>query len=164
LTQEHALELFNYEPDSGLLVWKIAHGIHGRTPAGTVAGTRGQRGVLIVRVGGKNYLVHRVIWLIVKGAWPKKGIDHKDLDPGNNKWDNLRECTQSQNSTNCRAKRQNKFGIKGAYWSERDKSWSSKITVKRQLINLGTFKTAEDAHAAYMRAALKYFGEFARAA
>ena len=51
---------------------------------------------------GKRYrlLMHRVIWAWHNGCFPTMEIDHIDLDPTNNRIENLREVTQSENMRN----------------------------------------------------------------
>ena len=51
----------------------------------------------------------------------------------------------------------NKSGVKGVYWSEREQRWIAKITVKRKSITIGRFRTLEDAAKAREEAEEKYF-------
>jgi hypothetical protein len=92
------------------------------------------------------------------GKFPEQEIDHIDGDGTNNRWENLREATRAQNNANCRG--YNKCGIKGVY--QRGPSWIAQISPNGgRSIHLGCFRTPEEAHAAYLAAAHKYFGEFA---
>jgi len=68
-----------------------------------------------VRINGKKYLLHRVVWALAHGRWPGSGmqVDHIDRDTRNNHPDNLREVTASQNQRNRSA---NKItGLYGVY-------------------------------------------------
>ena len=73
---------------------------------------------------------------------------------------NLREADQTQNNANMRRTSRNTSGFKGV--SKIDAGWGAWIKVKGKSKNLGTFKSAETAHAAYVSAATSAFGAFAR--
>jgi hypothetical protein len=110
---------------------------------------------------------HRLAWVYVHGSIPDgMEIDHKDCDPTNNRLDNLRLATSSQQKQNKRVQSNNRAGLKGAYYHacRTGKKWRSQIKVGQRLIFLGYFHTAEEAHEAYAAAAAEHFGEFARVA
>lgn len=114
-------------------------------------------------VRGRFYRRYRVAWLIQRGEWPKGLIDHKDGDPSNDRWANLREASNAQNAWNVGAHRTNKLGVKGVH--KRDNgTYRAFISEGGKSKSLGTFGTAEDAHAAYRREAKKSRGQFERAA
>jgi hypothetical protein len=147
ITYARVHELLRYDPESGLLFWRVD-----RPPvsAGDVAGCRDV--YVLVCVERKLYGAHRIIWFMVTGRWPHQ-IDHCDGDGLNNRWANLRSCTTSENQQNQRAVRKNNpSGVTGAFWDKRDKRWFSHIYVNRKQIYLGTFESAEAAHAAYIAA------------
>lgn len=160
LTQELAKELFEYR-DDGVLIWKKARSNVVRV--GSVAGLLSPNGRFVVSINRKLYYSHRVIFLWHHGYMPK-GVDHDDLNPLNNRIDNLRACNQSENMGNKGKNKNNTSGYKGVYWNKNAKRWHAQITKNRKSIHLGYFKTAEEAHAAYCKAATEIFGEFARAA
>lgn len=87
-------------------------------------------------------------------------VDHIDRNKLNNQRSNLRAATQSQNSANAKVSKNNVAGIKGIRLRHNGR-WQSVIKVNWKLLCLGTFDTAEEAHAAYREAAEFYFGEFA---
>lgn len=106
-----------------------------------------------------------MIWAVVKGEWPPHEIDHKDTNTFNNRIGNLRKATRSKNHMNKTTGNKNKtHPLKGAYFDKRRGKWFSQIMINRKGRRLGTFVTAEEAHAAYVQAAAETFGEFARAA
>ena len=96
------------------------------------------------------------------GEWCSAVIDHRDGDPSNNRWDNLRRATVSQNNANRRLHRNNKCGFKGVVQNPWGRFIAS-IYKNGRRIHLGMFATPEAAHAAYVAAARELFGEFARA-
>jgi len=84
----------SYNMETGHLTWTA-----GRLK-GQRAGSAGESGRRKIKIAGKTYKEHRIIFLMVMGRFPKEQIDHIDHNPSNNKWDNLRECSNKQNSMN----------------------------------------------------------------
>lgn len=106
---------------------------------------------------GRTILMHRFIMNTPDGMH----TDHKDGNPLNNQKSNLRICTVSENVRNKRGHSKiSKF--KGAYFNKRDQKWFSMIAVNKKLIQLGRFKSEEDAATAYNLAAFLHHGEFAK--
>jgi hypothetical protein len=87
-------------------------------------------------------------------------VDHVDGDGWNNRKSNLRIATPSQNMANSKRPRDNTSGVKGVWQLPNDK-WSAKICVNYKQIHLGVFDTRDAAAAAYIKAARRYYGEFA---
>jgi HNH endonuclease/AP2 domain len=109
------------------------------------------------------YNEHQLAWFYMTGRWPKPTIDHRDGDSTNNRWNNLRQATASQNNANRRRPRNNTSGYKGVYRGRRPGQWRAQIGKNGRTKYLGTFPTRQAAHAAYVAAARKHYGEFARA-
>jgi hypothetical protein len=91
-------------------------------------------------------------------------VDHIHRNKLDNRKSHLRVCTTSENCRNQRMASHNTSGLKGACWSARDKKWRATIGIHGKQKGLGYFDTAEEAHAAYCKAAKLYHGEFARTA
>lgn len=153
ITLERLKEVLEYNPESGVWVWRASSR---RGWAGKVAGSISHWGYIEIRIDGRLYKAQRLAWLYMTGSWPRAGIDHKNLVQTDNRWVNLREATQSQNSANRRVHPKTKSGLKGVY--PNGLRWEARISGKY----LGLFKTPEEAHAAYVVAAKARFGEFAR--
>lgn len=146
-----------YDPDTGLLWWKIyRQGRRMYIPAGCIE----PNGYNVVVFSGRPYKGHILAWVIVKGRWPKRQLDHKDMVRNNNKWTNLRLATRGQNKQNGRCYRNNKAGIKGVF--QQDGRWRADIQYNGKQHYLGLFDTASLAAAAYAKAAKKHHKEFAR--
>jgi AP2 domain len=90
--------------------------------------------------------------------------DHIDGDGLNNKRDNLRQASHSENGWNRRANIGNKSGLKGAQWYPPTQQWRARIAANGKQIHLGYYATAEDAHEAYCRASIDMHGSFGRTA
>lgn len=154
--REQVLALFDYDPLTG---WFTNRFSRGRAKEGERAGSLSGHGYRKICIDYGRYYEHHLAWLIEHGYWPDE-IDHKDGDGNNNAIDNLRECNRTQNNFN-RAANPGESGLKGAYRDHRSLQWYSKIQVRSQVIHLGMFNTAEEAHIAYMEAYDRYADEFA---
>ena len=158
LTAERLRELLNYDPVTGLFHWRV-HRFRRR--AGEQAGGVSAKGRLQIEIGGRCYQAPRLAWLHVTGEWPAGQIDHRDLNPLNNRLDNLREATNGQNAANRRS--WNKHGMKGVTYREGlTKPWMAQIKHNGRVRNLGRFATKEEAHTRYVEEAEKLHGVFAR--
>lgn len=152
--------LFFYEPDTGLLRWKIDRG---SKKAGGPAGSITDRYV-VVGIDYKLYRAHLIIWKMVTGAEPLYQIDHHDTIKSNNKWENLRPATKSQNMANVGLISSNTTGAKGVFWYKASQKWAVQVWKDRKAYFGGYHETLEDARAAARALREKLFGEFAREA
>jgi hypothetical protein len=162
LTADRLKELLDYSPVDGRFRWRPINGMRGHRKGGQIAGWADELGYWHIRVDERLYLAHRLVWLYVYGRWPKDKIDHRDCIAGNDLLYNLREATQKQNCHNARIPKTNTSGFKGV--SRKRNKWRAYIKVEEKQKTLGVFSTPEEAHEAYIKAATKYRGEFARAA
>lgn len=162
LSIERLKQVYLYKPETGEFIRLIPCKSHkGRAKIGEAGGSISGERYRRIGVDGRLYRAHRLAWFYMTGAWPKHGIDHVDLNPENNRWENLRAADQSQNGANTRIRRDNTSGFKGVQKTA-NSTWSAKIWVKGKKHSLGTFRTASEASQAYRIAAEKYFGEYAR--
>lgn len=142
--------ILHYDPLSGIFYRN-----------GKVAGHLSKTGYMVIKIAQRGYFAHRLAWLHMTGKWPEYDIDHVNLIKNDNRWINLREATRSQNCGNQRVRRNNFSGLKGAYRHPTAR-WISHITANGKLYNLGSFATAEAAHAAYVAKSTELFGDFSR--
>lgn len=160
LTVARMLHLFDYQRETGSFVRKV--GVKGRA-AGSVLGSVRRDGYVNASVDGRQYLLHHLVWLMETGELPNgHDIDHEDRNPSNNAAANLRLATRSENNVNSKTPRSSTSGLKGASFDKRLGLWRSTIKKDGRQYYLGSFKTPEMAHGAYVQAAAKLYGEFAR--
>ena len=157
LTQERVREVLDY--DDGILRWKkriSRRGVLGKEPGGTNPG-----GYKFFMLDGRTRLAHRVIFLWHHGYMPKE-IDHADGNKLNNRIENLRPSTKSENCCNRHMRSDNKSGFKGVYWHKDSGKWRAEIGFRGKKTQLGAFACPEDAAKAYAVAALQLHGDFVR--
>lgn len=159
LTQEEARRLLDYNPQTGEFAWRV-NGPNRRI--GRIAGCyNGLRNTHEIRVNRRLYKAHRLAFLWMTGGVPAI-VDHKDANPRNNAWSNLRPATPAENSRNAKRGKNNTSGFKGVSYHRQIDRWCSEIWVNSKKQFLGTFDTREEAAVAYARAAQELHGEFAR--
>lgn len=111
-------------------------------------------------LAGKGYVESRINKKLVKlhqFVTGRKFIDHRDQDPLNNRKNNLRRATQSQQLMN--QKSHSETGFRGV--EKHNKKYAARIKAENKRYFLGTFETKKEAAIAYNKGALKYHGEFA---
>lgn len=141
LTRDQVLAKVRYFKTSGLFRW-VEHRDAWRV--GQIAQRITSKGYVQIYLYGHCYLAHRLAWLVMTGSWPEEEIDHRDGDPMNNKWRNLRPASEGQQRQNIRA-RGNKSGYTGVYWSNRWQTWIAYITVNYRKIYLGSSRNVHEA-------------------
>jgi hypothetical protein len=158
ITQERLKELFDYRED-GIFVRKIA--TSNRVKAGDSAGwvTKGGNYVGIC-VNGKKYLMHRMIFLYHHGYLPKY-IDHIDGNGLNNRIENLREATHSQNLMNVPGRAGTKSGIKNVYWHSKLHKWAVHVKIGEKVKYFGLYEDIELAELVATEVRNKYHKQFA---
>ena len=130
-------ELFEYQ--DGKLINRL-HRLN-QMPSGSVAGHVTKKGYTNIRVDGRMYKAHRLIFLYHHGYIPEI-IDHIDCDRENNRIENLRACTKSQNGMN-RAGAYGKSGVRNVY--QRGGKFQVHIRREGATHYFGTFETVEAA-------------------
>lgn len=157
ITLERAKELLDYDPETGILTWRVSRGCR---RAGALAGSIGAKGYLRIGLDGNDYYAHQIGWLLHYGTWPDDQIDHRNRHEADNSIENLREATTSQNVAYA-PKKSSSSGYRGVYWKKAAGKWCAKIRVRGKMIHIGYFDDAAIAHEAYKSAAIEHFGEFA---
>ena len=154
LTAARLRELLAYDPETGVFTWRMAVGRWGRIPAGSVAGVRSVRGAIVIGIDKKPLYAHRLAVLYVTGNWPSGDVDHRDGNPANNAWNNLRDVLHAVNTENRRRPIKNKAsGLPlGVSIDHRDGAFRADITVAGKCKSLGRHATPDAAHAAYLEA------------
>lgn len=143
-SKEKLHNLFIYT--NGVLIWKKWN-----KPAGySRADNR-----TVITIDNQAYMRSRIIWKMFYDNEPKE-IDHINRNPSDDRIQNLRSVTRSQNMYNTNLRSTNKSGIKGVCFDVKDKKWVASICFNYKTIQLGSFSDIELAIVARKNAELKY--------
>ena len=159
ITQDILKEQLYYDSVTGLFTFKKKKG--GMLP-GSVAGYIQKDGYVAISINGVQYKAHRLAWLYLYGHFPKDHLDHINMKRDDNRINNLRMATRSQNHMNRKAYSNNKLGIKGVHVC--GNRFRALIKKDGKQICLGIYGTAEEARKAYEDASKIMHGEFSRLA
>lgn len=152
---ERLREVFDYDPNSGVLSWKKR--TSNRIKVGAAAVCPSGNGYLKVRLDSVLYYAHRVAYAIANGAIPDGAeIDHINGVRNDNRLCNLRLVSPMDNRHNQGLRVDNKSGVNGVYWSKNACKWLATIGVAREQIYLGCFDSFDDAVAARKAAEVQY--------
>lgn len=149
LTIETLRESLDYDQESGVMTWRK------KCKQGKQAGCKRKDGYVVIRIDDVLYYRHRLAWMYVYGVIPTYTIDHINGMPGDDRLNNLRDVPISINSENQRkaSPRNKSNGFLGV--QRNHGGWQGHITVKGKRILLGTYKTPQEAHEAYLTAKRK---------
>jgi hypothetical protein len=147
LTCARLKAIIDYDPKTGAMTNKVRRSQ--RSGIGDPAGSVNHDGYIRIKIEGRNYMAHRLAWLYVHGTWPAMRVDHRNGNPADNRIRNLRLATNSENRQNLhKAHKNNLSGLLGV--SRNGNNWAATIKINGKRIGLGTYKTAEAAHAVYL--------------
>lgn len=153
-------EAFDYHPD-GYLIRKP----FGRRPrknrlkknAGWIR--QKPKPYIYIQWNKKLWLAHRLIWLWHYDFLPDK-IDHKNKNSLDNRIENLRPASDSQNQSNQFPSKRSKSGIRGVSWHKRSKRWFAQVTF-RKIRTISYHKYKSDAVKWRIEKAKQILGEYA---
>lgn len=147
-------KLLSYCVETGELSWRVARSNF--IKVGDIAGTTSDTcKYKQVSIDGRRYLVHHLVWLLHYGKLPSKEIDHINGNRLDNRVENLREVTRSENNqnrdlANNSSNRTSKY--LGVSWNSQKSKYRATITINYKQYHLGHFDTEEEAHGAYILA------------
>jgi hypothetical protein len=138
ITQKEVRELFKYNKETGILKWRNRGKGRRKT---AIAGNINSKGYIVVCVKGKTYKAHGLIWLGMTGAFPTNQIDHINRIKTDNRWQNLRDISTSQNNRNKGLQKNNTSGVKGVCFNKKTNKWEVYIANNnKKRVYLGLYK------------------------
>lgn len=159
LTFERLKELLHYDPETG--EWRWLTPINKRAKIGDAVGTISVHGYRIITIAGVKYRSSRLAYLYVKGSWPPDEMDHEDRCKLNDRWNNLRVVSRSENALNRDLQSNNFSGARGVHWDNKASKWVAQVKSNGLTHWVGGFDSFDDAVAARDAAATKHHQNFA---
>jgi hypothetical protein len=160
---ERIRECLSYDDVHGGLVWAKVK--TNRVKVGDRAGNLScgyeQIGFRKQGFHDRKVQVHHIVWFLHTGEWPTSPIDHKDMNRQNNRFDNLRLATTSQNGMNKPQQSNNQLGIKNICFDTQKQKY--KVDIKSGGKRFSRrYKSLEDAIEARDTILSIYHGDYAR--
>lgn len=143
--------------DNGTLRYAVSIGSR---KAGDATGSMGCRGYLLVGFEGKRLPAHRVVFAMHHGYLPKQ-VDHINRIKTDNRIENLRPVTNTENARNVGLTSANKSGVKGVHWHKGIKRWIAACRHSGKQHLVGTFSDLAKATEAISAYRKEHLGEFA---
>lgn len=151
ITYDSLNKFFEYSETTGLVTAKVTNK---NRNAGDIIGYSHSQGYITAYLNGREYLLHRLIWVMKTGIWPIQ-IDHINHNRSDNRWENLRDIQSRDNQLNSSLQKNSSSGVLGVRKLPYG-SYQAYIMVNRKQINLGCYKTKEEASKAREVANIKY--------
>lgn len=141
----HIVNYLEVKPSEGEVFWK-------KTPSQRVklnqeAGSLSGNGYWHIGLINKNLKRSRLIFFYVHGYLPEV-VDHINGNTQDDRIENLRACSPSENMMNQKLREDNTSHFKGVSWSKAVKKWHAYINKGGKRKHLGYFTDKESAAAA----------------
>lgn len=137
ISAEYLKRNFIYDPETGAFK-RVSDGFYPKKADPS-------NGYFRIRIEGKLYYIHRLIWIYQTGRLPDGEIEHKDRNRANNKWENLLDVPKNINALNKSRLKSNTSGVTGVYWEERTGKWRAEVRCAGKVYRLGRHKCIKDA-------------------
>lgn len=154
LTLERLKEVVSYDPETGIFHRlmrgedKLRHPIpYKRSPSYPY---------VVIAIDGVLYRAHRLAVLYMTGVMPEHEVDHDNGIEDDNRWINLKPCTEAENMQNKKKYRNNSSGYTGVSYHKVNKNWIARIFKNGKCIRLGSFSSPELAAEAYAKAKAEF--------
>ena len=157
ITYELLHDLFEYR--DGELYWKNHKAP--RIRANRLAGTINSNGYRVVRFLDNVYRIHRLIYFMFHKKFPKL-VDHINGNKLDNRIENLREATRSENLLNQKRRKNNQSGIKNVSFHTKSQKWRIQFRVNKKNYSYGSFDSLEEAAKVAKQKRNELHKEFAR--
>ena len=144
----YIVDRLTYDPYTGVFRW--VHPGSGRRADG-VAGAKLSIGYVHICFEKKFYYAHRLAVLFMTGRMPLDQVDHINGVKDDNRWSNLRECAQFENAQNKPVVKTRKHNLPSGV-GYNGSGFHAQIRAHGAQHYLGTYRTPEEAHQAYLQA------------
>ncbi len=154
---EYLRQALDYNPATGKFTWltrpveqfasaQAANSCNSRTAGKEAFTAFAETHGYVGRIGGQQYVAHRIAFYMGTGQRPEGEIDHINGDRRDNRLANLRSVSHAINARNRARNRNSKHPAHGVY--HRGSRWVAQIKVDGRPLTIGSFLTCEEAMAA----------------
>lgn len=144
LSQAELRTWLDYNPTTGIFTWLKSSKFKPQF-VGTIAGSKYSSGYLVIKLNRIRYPAHVLVWLYMTGEFPKVYIDHINHNRLDNRFENLRDATNTDNQRNKSMQKNNTSGVTGVSWHSGTNRWHAQIYVDNKKLHLGSFASFSDA-------------------
>ena len=155
--EDHIDNYLYYE--EGKLFWKNRSSSY-KYLNGKQAGHFNKDGYNVVSVKCRYIYAHRIVFFMHYRYWPEE-VDHKNRDRSDNRIENLRPCTISQNRRNSGLRTDATPYGKNIGWNRLLSKYFVRLFKDGKYIYCGSFQDLELAQLVASEAREKYYGEWA---
>jgi hypothetical protein len=132
-------EYLHYNQETGNIIWIKKSS--DRVQIGNIAGCIKLDGYVYIKFNNKTYKAHRLSWFLYYGKWPTNHIDHINGIKTDNRINNLRDVTRSENLLN--QKRHREKTCKYYYFHKKTNKWQVQKRIEGKKTHLGCFNSKE---------------------
>ena len=155
LTQSRLKELLHYDPVTGIFTWATKRK-YVAANIGDVAGGINGDGYIQIKLDTVLHQAHRLAFLYVNGKFPTSQVDHINHVRADNRFNNLRKCTNRENTQNQGVSSNNTSGVTGVSWHVCNNNWNVIIGVNMKSVYVGSYSNFDDAVSARKAAEVKH--------
>jgi hypothetical protein len=144
---EELRSILKYVPETGEFFWS-KHLFRSNAQAGDKAGCLHGGGYIAIQIKRRRYYAHRLAWLYMYGEWPSSEIDHINRIKNDNRIENLRVVTRSENMKNVGLRKLNTSGYNNVSFSKTKNKFRAYTRVSEKYKHIGYYDTAYEAYLA----------------
>lgn len=157
ITQSELQDLVSYRSD-GSLIWKIS--TSNRIKKGDIVGWKSSNGYIRCKIKGIEGPLHHFIWLYHYGEFPAKNLDHINQNRRDNRIENLREATYSENLINTKLSKRNTSRFRGVYLNQNNNTYYWQLVKDYKVYSGAGFSTPEEAAIERNKKSFELYGQF----
>jgi len=135
----------SYDPNTGIFRWKINRGRGAKI--GNIAGTVKKKGYRVIVINRKSFYAHRLAFLFMLRRFPTDQVDHVNRVKDDNRWSNLRECTNAENHQNMPMRAENTSGVQCVSVDSKTGKWRAQVTSFKKSLKAPRRATVSEAAA-----------------
>lgn len=164
ITAERLARLFFIDFENGRLFWREPTKYHPRLvgiEAGCTSKQHNGKQYWVVKIDGRAFKRGRLMFIALHGRMPTPCVDHINGDSLNDRPENLREASITENSWNHKARARRIKLPMGVRISASSGRFQARISYNKKQLHLGAFDTPEEASAVYQAKRREMYREFA---